>query len=79
MWRIFIVLIEYIWMVNLVIKEIIKSVLVGIFGLLIINLVGQFFSFRIPFNLLTIVLFGFFRLPGLIIILIFLILWEYVN
>ena len=61
-------------MVMFLIKEIIKSILVGILGIILINIVGQFFNFHIPFNFLTVMLLGFFRLPGLIFILIFLIL-----
>ena len=60
-------------MVIYIFKELIKSIIVGIVGILIINLIGQLFYFHIPFNILTILLFGIFRLPGLIIILIFLI------
>lgn len=56
------------------IKYIIKSLIIGIVGILIINLVGQFINFNIPFNIFSIVLLGFFRLPGLIVLLIFLIL-----
>ena len=54
-------------------KELLKSILVGFIGILLINLIGQLFYFHIPFNVLTILLFGIFRLPGLIIILLFLI------
>ena len=61
-------------MVMFLIKEIIKSILVGVLGIILINIVGQFFNFHIPFNFLAIMLLGFFRLPGLIFILIFLIL-----
>ena len=49
------------------------EVYAGIIGIILINLVGQFVYFHIPFNVLTVLLFGIFRLPGLIIILIFLI------
>ena len=54
------------------IKELFKSILFGIIGILLINLLGQFFQFHIPFNILNILLLGIFRIPGLIVILIFL-------
>jgi len=54
-------------------KELIKSIVFGVLGILVINLVGQFFFFHIPFNFVNVLLFGIFRLPGLIIILIFMI------
>ena len=60
-------------MVIYIVKELLKSIIIGVVGILVINLIGQLFYFHIPFNILTILLFGIFRLPGLIIILIFLI------
>lgn len=57
------------------IKYIIKSVLIGIISILLINLVGQFINFKIPFNILSILLIGFLRIPGFLILLIYLILW----
>ncbi|HIT43737.1 TPA: pro-sigmaK processing inhibitor BofA family protein [Candidatus Avacholeplasma faecigallinarum] len=56
------------------VKYIIKSLIFGVLFLLIINLIGQFFNFRLPFSILSILLLGFLRIPGLIILLIFLIL-----
>lgn len=56
------------------VKYIVKSVLFGVLFLLIINLIGQFFNFKLPFSVLSIILLGFFRLPGFIILLLFLIL-----
>lgn len=55
-------------------KEIIKALLLGLIALLAINFVGQYFKFNIPINIITITLLGVFRLPGLIVILIFMIL-----
>jgi inhibitor of the pro-sigma K processing machinery len=54
-------------------KELLKSILFGIIGILLLNLIGQLVNFHIPFNILNILLLGIFRLPGLVFILIFLI------
>lgn len=56
------------------IKYIIKSIIIGVTTIILFNLVGQFIGLSIPFNILSIVLIGFFRLPGFIVLLIFLIL-----
>ena len=62
------------------IKYIIKSLLIGIFGILIFNLLGQFINIHIPFYILFILLIGFLRLPGLILSLLYLIIWgSYEN
>lgn len=55
-------------------KYALKSILIGIFSILIFNLIGQFFNLRLPFSILSIILIGFFRLPGFIILLLFLVL-----
>jgi len=57
-----------------VVKYIAKSILFGILSLLIINIIGQFFNIRLPISILSIILIGFFRLPGLIALLIFVII-----
>lgn len=56
------------------IKYFLKSILLGIACVLVFNLIGQFFNLTIPFNPLSIILIGFFRLPGFIVLLIILIL-----
>ncbi|MDE6656008.1 MAG: pro-sigmaK processing inhibitor BofA family protein [Anaeroplasmataceae bacterium] len=56
------------------IKYIFKSVVIGVVSVLVFNLIGQFFNLSLPFNLLSIVLVGFFRLPGFIVLLILLVL-----
>ena len=56
------------------IKYIIKSLLIGIFGILIFNLLGQFINIHIRFSILFILLIGFLRLPGLILSLLYLII-----
>ena len=48
-------------MVIYIVKELFKSIIVGIVGILLINLIGQLFYFHIPFNILTILLFGIFQ------------------
>ncbi|MDE5715275.1 MAG: pro-sigmaK processing inhibitor BofA family protein [Anaeroplasmataceae bacterium] len=55
-------------------KYTIQSILIGVASVLLFNLVGQFFNLSIPFNLLSVILIGFFRLPGFIVLLIVLIL-----
>lgn len=56
------------------IKYIAKSVCIGIVVILVFNLIGQFFHIQLPFNLLSIVMVGFFHLPGFLVLLIILIL-----
>ncbi|MGM9969702.1 MAG: pro-sigmaK processing inhibitor BofA family protein [Anaeroplasma sp.] len=56
------------------IKYIINSIIIGIISVIVINLIGQFFNFKLPFTLLSILLIGFLRIPGFIILLIYLIL-----
>ncbi|MFI3251720.1 MAG: pro-sigmaK processing inhibitor BofA family protein [bacterium] len=56
------------------IRKILKDILISAIVLIAINLLGQFINFHIPFNLLTILLLGIFKLPGFIIILIILII-----
>ena len=56
------------------IKYIIKSIVIGVATIILFNLIGQFVGLSIPFNILSVVLIGFFRLPGFIVLLIFLIL-----
>ncbi len=55
-------------------KYVVKSVVIGVASVLLFNLVGQFFNVTLPFNLLSIALIGFFRLPGFLVLLIVLIL-----
>ncbi|MBD5390830.1 pro-sigmaK processing inhibitor BofA [bacterium] len=55
-------------------KYALKSVVIGVVSILVFNLIGQFFNLSLPFNLLSIILVGFFRLPGFIVLLILLIL-----
>jgi hypothetical protein len=56
------------------IKYVIKSIVIGVTTIILFNLIGQFVGLSIPFNILSVVLIGFFRLPGFIVLLIFLIL-----
>lgn len=57
-----------------ILKIILKSILFGLICLILINLIGQFFNFKLPITILSIILVGFFRLPGLIALLIFIII-----
>lgn len=56
------------------IKYIVKSVVIGVVSVLVFNLIGQFFNLSLPLNLLSILLIGFFRLPGFIVLLILLVI-----
>lgn len=56
------------------IKYILKSVVIGVVSVLIFNLIGQFVNLSLPLNLLSILLIGFFRLPGFIVLLIILVI-----
>ncbi len=56
------------------VKDLIKDILIGIGSILLINIVGQYFNFHIPFNIITVLLVGIFKLPGFLIVLIILIL-----
>lgn len=56
------------------IKYILKSVVIGVVSVLVFNLIGQFFNLSLPFNPLSILLIGFFRLPGFIVLLILLVI-----
>lgn len=60
-----------------IVKYIIKSIVIGIVSVILINLIGQFFNFKLPFTILSILLIGFLRIPGLLILLIYLILWGF--
>lgn len=57
-----------------IIKYLIKSFLIGTISILLINLIGQFWNFEIPFNFINVALIGFFYLPGLILVLLILLL-----
>lgn len=57
-----------------VIKFLIKSLLVGVVTILLLNFFGQWLNFNIPFNLVNISLIGIFYLPGLLLVLLILIL-----
>ncbi len=55
-------------------KRLIKDILIAIIALIVINILGQYINFHIPFNILTIMLLALFKIPGMIIVLIILIL-----
>lgn len=56
------------------IKYVIKSILIGVSVVLAINFIGQWFNFHVPFNFMSVILIGFFHLPGFIVLLVVLIL-----
>lgn len=61
-------------MVISLLKDIFKSIIIGVVSIYILNVLGQFINFNIPINIFSILLIGFLRLPGLIILLIILLL-----
>ena len=61
-------------MVISLLKDIFKSIIIGVVSIYVLNVLGQFVNFNIPINIFTILLIGFLRLPGLIILLIILLL-----
>ena len=56
------------------IKYIINSIFIGVFTIFIFNFIGQFVNLKLPFLIFSICLIGFFRLPGFIVLLIFLVI-----
>lgn len=56
------------------IKWLLKSVILGLAIVFIFNLIGVYFSLNVPVNIYTILIVGMLRIPGLVMILIFLIL-----
>ena len=56
------------------IKFIIKSTIIGLVTLFLFNIIGVKLNLNIPINIYTIIVVGILRLPGLAMILIFLII-----
>ncbi|MBS5853333.1 MAG: pro-sigmaK processing inhibitor BofA family protein [Bacilli bacterium] len=56
------------------IKWLLKSIILGLAIIFIFNIIGAYFSLNIPVNIYTIAIVGTLRIPGLVMILIFLIL-----
>ena len=56
------------------IKWLLKSTLLGLAMIFIFNIIGAHFSLNIPVNIYTFAIVGTLRIPGLVMILIFLIL-----
>ncbi|QVK17827.1 pro-sigmaK processing inhibitor BofA family protein [Mycoplasmatota bacterium] len=52
------------------IKWVIKNVLIGIVALYVVNFLGLDLNIFIPINIITILIVGFLRIPGLVILLI---------
>jgi len=52
------------------IKWVIKNILIGIIVLYVVNFLGIDFNIFLPINIITILIVGFLRIPGLIILLI---------
>lgn len=52
------------------IKWVLKNIVVGILLIFVINYVGVNFNVNIPVNFITIIIAGFLRIPGVIVLLI---------
>lgn len=52
------------------VKWVIKNVLIGIVALYVVNFLGMDLNIFIPINIITILIVGFLRIPGLVILLI---------
>ncbi len=57
------------------IKETFKALIIGFVTIVIFNKIGQYYNLNIPLNLLTIMIIGLLKLPGLIIVLFLLLIW----
>lgn len=55
-------------------KWLIQSALFGIATVFVFNIVGSFINLNVPVNIYTLLIVGILRIPGLIIILIFLLI-----
>jgi inhibitor of the pro-sigma K processing machinery len=52
------------------IKWVVKNILIGVVLLYVTNLLGIDFNISIPINIITILVVGFLRIPGLTVLLI---------
>lgn len=52
------------------IKWFLKNVLIGIVMLYLVNFIGVDLNIAIPINIITIIICGFLRVPGLVILLV---------
>jgi len=55
-------------------KWLIQSALFGIATVFVFNIIGSFINLNVPVNIYTLLIVGILRIPGLIIILIFLLI-----
>lgn len=53
-----------------ILKWVLKSILFGLVFIFLFNLIGVYFNLNIPFNIYNVFLIGFFKVPGLVILLI---------
>ena len=57
-----------------VIKWILKSIIISLLLLFVNNVLGTYINVNIPINIWTILIVGVFRIPGIIILIIFFLL-----
>ncbi|MCI5938647.1 MAG: pro-sigmaK processing inhibitor BofA family protein [Bacilli bacterium] len=57
-----------------VIKWILKSIIISLLLLFVTNVLGTYINVNIPINIWTILIVGVFRIPGIIILIIFFLL-----
>lgn len=52
------------------IKWVIKNIVIGLILVYLTNIIGVYFNINIPVNFITILVAGFLRIPGLIVLLV---------
>lgn len=57
-----------------VIKWVLKSLIISLLLLFVTNVLGTYINVNIPINIWTILIVGVFRVPGIIILIIFFLL-----
>lgn len=57
-----------------VIKWVLKSIIISLLLLFVTNVLGTYININIPINIWTILIVGVFRVPGIIILIIFFLL-----
>lgn len=57
-----------------VIKWVLKSIIISLLLLFVTNVLGTYINVNIPINIWTILIVGVFRVPGIIILIIFFLL-----
>ena len=56
------------------IKWLVESLLLGLGILFVFNLIGVYINVNVPINIFTILIVGFLRIPGLVVVIIYMLL-----